>query len=415
MGYNTANVALSGMNSAAADMAVSGNNIANVNTIGFKKSRAEFGDIFSTTSGKTSVGSGVLVNNIAQQFGQGNLAVTENTLDMAINGNGFFVVTTGLTSNEKLFARAGQFAIEKDGYITNANGQYLHGFPVDSDGNITSTALATTVPLNIPPTAGTPKATTEVDIGVNLNSSATGLVTANFDPASKSTYTSSTSLTVYDSLGASHKATIYFISDAATANSWETRYYIDGTNVTPPAATALGFSNSGVLTTPVSMRVTSNAYTPANGAQAFTVAWDFNNSTTQYASAFTISRLQQDGFSIGQLTGVDVDEGGVVQANFTNGTSKRLGVLAAAKFNNLQGLRNLGNNTWGETLSSGTPVPGEAASGSFGQIRAGSVENSNVDLTEELVRLIAAQRNFQANARSIEVSSEMAQRIMNIR
>jgi len=429
MSFNTA---LSGLNAAQAELNVTSNNIANVGTTGFKGSRAEFADIFSNSSfgsSNTAIGNGTLLANVAQQFGQGNLEFTSNTLDLAVSGEGFFILSPSETNANNLFTRNGEFGVDNNGFVVNNAGARLQVFPVNSDGTVTATSISSTIPLQLPQTAGVPTTTSLVDIGVNLPANANVLDPALFDPLQPSTFTNSTSLTVFDSLGESHVVTAYYIKTGA--NTWGTYY-----NTTDDAGATLNldiaggvagaggqlyntmtFSNSGVFQSSVPDPVATTAIDFGNGSSsAGTLTFNYaGNGTTQFSSPFTVNVLEQNGFPIGRLTGVEISDTGVVRANFSNGQSTALGKIALARFQNAQGLAQKGNNSWEDTTSSGTPLVGEAVTSSFGQIRSGAVEVSNVDLTAELVNLIAAQRNFQANAKSIETENTVTQAIINIR
>ena len=254
MSFNTA---LSGLQAASVDLSVTSNNIANVATTGFKGSRTEFGDIFEISpfgSTPTAVGSGVKVNSVSQRFDQGNLQFTDASLDMAISGQGFFITNKTLTGSDISYTRAGQFSTDNQGYITNSTGGYLQAFPVDANGVVTSTSLNTTVPIQLPATTGAPQASTEVEIGVNLDAATTALDPTLFDPTASNTYNHSTSTTVYDSLGASHVMSYYFIHDlpgsatngANDPNQWIVFTYLDGAEVDINGGTAINHFNGGV-------------------------------------------------------------------------------------------------------------------------------------------------------------------------
>lgn len=426
MSFNTA---LSGLNAAQADLSVTSNDIANVNTVGFKESRAEFGDIFATSSlgsSSTAIGSGVLLNKVAQQFNQGNLDFTSNSLDLAISGDGMFVMSPSLTSQEQIFTRAGALGVDSDGFVVNSSGQFLRVFPVNADGSVSAQSLSSSTPLQLPATSGSPTMTSEIDIGMNLPATVTALDPANFDPLDPLTYNASTSLSIIDSLGQTHVATFYFIKDSGTANTWAQYLSIDGGPVDITGGTAgaggqlygeIVFDNAGNYVSNAPDPVISAALAFTNGADTSqTLTIDYaSNSPTQFASGFAVPVLNQDGFGTGQLSGLDISDEGVIRANYTNGTSTALGKIALARFANPQGLRQEGNTAWTETIDSGVPIAGEAGSASFGLIRSGALETSNVDLTAELVNLITAQRNFQANAKSIETSNTVTQAILNIR
>ncbi len=402
-------LALSGLNAASTDLTVTANNVANVATTGFKGSRAEFADLFAATQqgvSATAVGNGVRVSNVSQQFAQGNIDFTDNSLDLAISGNGFFVVNdNGALS----YTRAGAFQVNNQGYVVNSKQQRLQVYPPLANGGFNTGGLSD---LSLTTGVSAPQATSNVDLVLNLPASATQPVNfATFDPADPSSYNNTTSLTVYDSLGAAHTASLYFIK-GATANNWETRLYVDGTAV--GGAQPLVYSNAGALTTPAGGQITFPAYTPATGAADINMTVDFSQ-TTQYGDNFTVNSTTQDGYTTGRLIGIDIDSSGIVQARFTNGRSNALGQIALANFANPQGLQQLGDTSWAETFASGQALRGEAGNSGFGLIQAGALEASNVDITEQLVNMITAQRNFQANAQMISTADSITQTIINIR
>ena len=405
MSFNTA---LSGLNAAQADLSVTSNDIANVNTVGFKESRAEFGDIFATSSlgsSSTAIGSGVLLSKVAQQFNQGNLDFTSNSLDLAISGDGMFVMSPSLTSQEQIFTRAGALGVDSDGFVVNSSGQFLRVFPVNADGSVSATSLSSTTPLQLPATSGSPTTTSEIEIGMNLPATAGGLDPLLFDIVNPTTYTSSTSISVVDSLGETHVTTFYYVKDAATPNTWAQYVYVDGVakDVTGGTAGAGGqlygeidFDNAGNYNSNTPQPMITETIDYGNGSDTTgTLTIDYaSNAPTQFASGFAVSTLSHNGFGTGQLSGLDISDEGVIRANYTNGTSTALGKIALARFSNPQGLRQEGNTSWTETIDSGSAIAGEAGSASFGLIRSGALESSNVDLTAELVNLITAQRNF---------------------
>lgn len=429
MSFNTA---LSGLNAAQADLNVTANNIANVSTVGYKESRTEFADIFSTTSfgsSGTTIGNGVLLANVAQQFNQGNLEFSSNTLDLAISGEGFFVLSPSDTNSNAIFTRNGEMGVDSNGFVVSNSGARLQVFPVNADGTVTATSLSSTTPLQLPQTAGVPTVTSQIDIGINLPATASNLAPGAFDPLQASTFNASTSLTVFDSLGESHVVTAYYVKIAD--NQWGTYYNsTDANGATLPidivggTAGAAGqlyhvtnFDNSGSFVSNVPAVLQTTAIDFLNGSNpAQQLVFNYaNNGTTQFSSPFTVNVLNQNGFPIGRLTGVEISDTGVVRANFSNGQTTALGKIALARFQNAQGLSQIGNNSWEDTIDSGSPLVGEALTSSFGQIRPGALEVSNVDLTAQLVNLIAAQRNFQANAKSIETNNTVTQAIINIR
>ena len=398
--------ALSGLNAASAELRVIGNNVANAGTTGFKESRAEFADIFATSNlGVTSnaIGTGVRVSSVSQQFTQGNIGFTDNNLDLAISGQGFFIMND---NGVNAYTRAGALGIDRNGFVVNSQQQQLTIFQADANGSITGA----TGSLQLDRSDIAPAATTTIDVQANLDASA-GIPTAAFSPTDASSYNNSTSLTVFDSLGSPHLNTMYFRKTAD--NTWDAFQYVDGTQVNAgaPLGETITFDNTGTITggSPTSM-----TFTPAGGSAPMTVSVDYNN-TSQFGSPFSVNALVQDGFATGRLSGIDISDTGVITSRFTNGQSRTLGQIAVATFNNSQGLRQLGDTAWAETFDSGAPLVGAPGTGAAGLIESGALEGSNVDLTAELVNMITAQRNFQANAQVITTADTVTQTIINIR
>ena len=401
-------IALSGLNAASADLGVTANNVANVNTTGFKGSRAQFAEVFAvgTQSVSSSAsGSGVRISAIAQQFTQGNIDFTDNALDLAIGGEGFFVISD---DGARSYTRAGAFGVDNQGYVVNAQGARLQAYPYAGNG-LFNTGTPQDLQLQIG--ANPPAETTRADLGINLPANAPLPANPVFDPLDPSSFNHTTSVTVYDSLGAAHTATVYFIKDAVP-NTWNTQVEIEGTPVA--GAAPIVFNPDGSLNTPAGGLMPLAAYNPGTGANDITMSLNFGTAT-QYGSNFGVNSLSQDGFTTGRLTGVSVDSEGVVFARFTNGQSTSLGKLALANFVNPQGLQQLGDTTWGESFQSGDALLGEAGTASFGNIQSGALESSNVDLTAQLVQMITSQRNFQANAQMISTADTITQTVINIR
>jgi flagellar hook protein FlgE len=400
--------ALSGLNAASAELRVIGNNVANAGTTGFKESRAEFADIFATSNlGVTSnaIGTGVRVSSVSQQFTQGNIGFTDNNLDLAISGQGFFVMND---NGVNAYTRAGALGIDRNGFVVNSQQQQLTIFQADANGNITGATGA----LQLDRSDIAPSATTTIDVQANLDASAIAPpVIPAFDPTDASTYNNSTSLTLFDSLGSPHLNTMYFRKIDGVSNQWDVFQYVDGAQVNAAAGDRITFDNTGAIT---AGSPTSMSFTPPGGAAAMTVSVDYNN-TSQYGSPFSVNALSQDGFATGRLSGIDISDTGVITSRFTNGQSRTLGQIAIATFNNSQGLRQLGDTSWAETFDSGAPLVGSPGTGSSGLIESGALEDSNVDLTEELVNMITAQRNFQANSQVISTADTITQTIINIR
>jgi len=404
-------IALSGLNAARSHLDVTAHNIANVNTAGFKSSRAMFSDVFATASNdlsSTASGSGVQVSSIQQKFSQGNVDFTNNNLDMAISGEGFFVMKG---REGTVYSRAGAFSVDREGYVVNDDQQRLQVFPVSENGDFATGSLSD---IRLLTTESPPQATTDVEIGINLPANAP-VPAGVFDANNPSTYNHATSMTVYDSLGTPHTATVYF-SKTSTDNAWEQRLFVDGTErgttqtVTFDAAT-------GKLATPAAGTLPPVTITGADlGTGSADMVLNFNyGESTQYGQNFGVNSLFQDGYSTGRMTGIEVDKNGVVSARFTNGQLKLLGQVALAIFSNPNGMQQMGETSWAETFSSGGPRLGQGGSSNFGLLQAGALEASNVDLTEQLVEMITAQRNFQANAQMISTSDQITQTIINMR
>lgn len=426
------NIGLSGMRAASKDLNVTGNNIANAGTAGFKQSRAEFSDVYAASmgGGKTPVGSGVLLSNISQQFNQGNINYTQNALDLAINGNGFFQVSN---NGALSYTRAGYFGTDKAGNLVDNFGYNLQGYSVDGNGNIQTGQVSN---LKIQTTSQEPKATTQVTQGFNLNSTNNEPVNTPFDPADPLSYNSSTSTNIYDQQGNPHVMTQYFVKTAS--NEWDMHVLVNGrnpqdpTNIDPaistsPDTTSLVFSSSGALISPAAGSVTLGDWQPA--VQNSDGTWSLNNAapaggldmtldmrgSTQYASAFAVNSVSQDGYTTGELAGLEISETGEIFARYTNGQSKVQGQIILANFANVQGLSPVGKTQWVQSFESGEPVRNPPGSGTLGALQAGALEDSNVELSDQLVNLIVAQRNYQANAKTIETESAITQTIINLR
>ncbi|MFQ2092924.1 flagellar hook-basal body complex protein [Aeromonas taiwanensis] len=618
------NNALSGINAAQKDLNVTANNIANVNTTGFKESRAEFADVYANSifvNAKTQVGNGVATAAVAQQFHQGALQFTNNALDLAIQGNGFFVTSDGLSNLDRTYTRSGAFKLNENSYMVSNSGGYLQGYEINSDGTPKAVSINATKPIQIPDRAGEPVQTSKIEANFNLPTTSTPLSSgadplmtsqidtsfnlpsdatlvdptfaidpndpttysftatldvydslgekhtitqyfakdadpadptkaanpatwrmalyqgttrislddsgtpipsatltfdasgnmtgtvpatiktvplgnptpapavpgagidmnganesqtvsfkfgtvsesassfkvsqlnqdgiartySKFDPKDSSTYSSSTSVVAYDSLGEPHTITQYFVKEAdsidpakATVPTAWRMYLYEGDKPIDIAGGATTTMATGLSQAPLSARVTFDAsgkmITPTTPAVIKTVALGtpgagiINNgadetqeielklgTVTQYASPFEVNKLTQDGSTVGRLTKVEITADGIVSATYSNATTVKVAMVAMAKFANSQGLTQVGDTSWRQSLLSGDALPGTPNSGTFGSIKSSALEQSNVDLTTELVDLITAQRNFQANSRSLEVNSSLQQSILQIR
>jgi len=411
---------LSGLDAASTDLSVVGNNIANASTTGFKGSRAEFVDVFATTfsgvSGNTP-GSGVRVASVSQQFGQGNVEFTSSNLDMAINGEGFFIVSDDGTDT---YTRAGAFKTDREGFVIDSSGRNLQVFPANNNGTFNTGTLQS---LQLTTTDSPPLATTSVTPVINLN--ANEEIPLNiFDPVDADTYNHSTSTTVYDSQGNGFPATMYYVASDPTANEWQAYTIVDGKPLLTPVNGdeffTLTFNGDGSLASTTvdgvvdtTRQVAFADLDLANGSNPLSLSFDYSD-ITQYGGDFSIYSLNQDGFSSGRLSGIDIDQNGAVFARFTNGQSDLLGQVALASFPNSGGLNQLGSTSWGETYSSGDRIIGSPGSSGFGALQSGALEASNVDIASQLVNLITSQRNFQANAKAISTEDTVQQAILNI-
>jgi len=399
-------IALSGLNAASADLAVTANNIANGSTSGFKSSRTEFADLFAVTPfgvASTATGNGVKVSSVTQQFTQGNIDFTDSNLDLALSGDGFFTLSDG---GALAYTRSGAFKVDNQGYVVSPTGSRLQVYPPLANGGFNTGGLSD---LQLATSESAPQATSGIRMSLNLPADASAPASA-FDPADASSYNRQTSMTVYDSLGAAHTTSFYFVK-GATANEWTVQAYTDGAPVGTPQP--LAFDSNGALVAPAGGSIAFPPHPPATGALPLEITLDVQGAT-QYGSNFGV-QYTQDGYTTGALSGIDVDPTGVVSARYTNGRSIPLGQVAVTNFANVQGLQKLGDTQWGETFGSGAAQRGTAGSSGFGVIQSGALEASNVELTEQLVNMIIAQRNFQANAQMISTADQITQTVINIR
>jgi flagellar hook protein FlgE len=542
------NIALSGIRAASQDLEVTGNNIANASTNGFKESRTEFGDVYTASignSGTLAAGSGVRVQNIAQQFREGNISFTDNLLDLAISGTGFFVTST---NGEQGFTRSGTFGVDEEGFVVNNSNGRLQGFGADANGNLnnlisdievssanlqpqTTVQVSTEVNLDsreAPPQTAFIIPAVRAAASGDLDNAATSVVVTNpqgvattlvlsaasggsddaismsailnnalgiesqvnaagdveiildggyslttnpdiasapaldvstttslgigFNPLDSATFNHTTPTVIFDSLGNSHVLQQYFIkqpydpSNAAAqpANAWQVVSLVDGQNVgaptdtSDPIATATAevqnifFSPNGTFDDVASDAINIGNWTPLNesggaigalgplatGAPIGTVSSNFNVSlmgSSQVSGEFEVRAGSQDGTPTGRLAGLTINDEGVLVARYTNGQNRDLAQIALADFANAQGLSQTGSTSWIETSDSGVPLIGPPGTASLGLIESGALEDSNVNLSEQLVNLIIAQRNFQANSKTIETADSVTQTILNIR
>ncbi len=409
---------LSGLRAAQTDLAVISHNLANVSTNGFKKSRSEFADVIASSVGTNptqAIGSGTVVKANRQQFSQGNLVQTSSALDIAISGDGFFAVKPLLDGGPVNFTRNGSFLVNADRYVVDTAGSHLQAYPVDGSGAVVASGLSSAVNVRLPATSGTPVPTQNVALSLNLPSGGAIPATTPFDRFDPSSYNESTQTTIFDSEGNAQVLTTYFKRETVTPSTWSAYNFIGDQALTVGGVDeiTLSFDAAGVLTSPTTPN-TFDAFTPASSPNPQVIALDFGSATTQLGAPFDVAATSQDGVAVGQLQGVTVDNEGLIRASFSNGETRTLGKVLLANFANPSGLRQLGTSSWAPTGLSGTPVLGEPGANGFGGLLAGTIERSNVDQTEELVGLIAAQRNFQANAKALETDNQISQTIFNI-
>lgn len=413
--------ALSGLNAAQTDIAVTSNNIANVGTIGFHGSRSEFADVFAHppySVSDTQIGMGAELSRISVDYSQGSVTATGNALDLSLQGSGFFQVETGAVEGDGLaYTRAGAFNLNADGYVTNARNNYLTVFPTSETGD----ALTTTETrrLVIPQTYGSATATTTVDMSARMSLDDNGgkgtqatVPAAAFDPADSSTFAFSSPMPVLDETGTAVPAQVYFVmtKEPDTADpsiAYEAQIVVDGEIATPTAASAvLSFDGDGVMTA----GDTDVSYTLPSGTLSLNLA----GSTVEHTS-FAVNSVTQDGTTEKALSAVKVNDDGTIWASYGSEYQVALGQVAIANFADLQGLSSIGGTTYMATNTSGAPRLGEPGTSGFGTVRSGALENANVDLTKELVNLITSQRNYQASAKALEADAKLADTVINMR
>ena len=401
---------LSGLNAAAKNLDTIGNNVANASTVGFKGFRAEFADLYANSlagGGTGTVGIGTIVTGIVADFSQGNTITTSNPLDLAINGNGFFRLSNNGTIS---YTRNGQFKLDKEGYLVNASSGRVQGYPVDASGGVVPSAPQD---LRVSAADIPPQVSTKSSSVLNLDSRSGTLPSAGFDLNDTGTFHNATSMAVYDTLGNAHTIAMYFVKTAA--NTWDVFGAGDGKRLGAAPLGTLQFQTDGSLDATasalpfnISLPVTTGASTPLK------FSLDFAGST-QFGSPFGVNKLLQDGYQSGRLTGFNISADGVLLGRYSNGQARAQGAVVLGNFTNPQGLQHLGNNLLAETSESGQALVGAPGTGSFGVLQSGALEESNVDLTAELVNMITAQRIYQANAQTIRTQDAILQTIVNLR
>ena len=400
---------LSGINSASRNLDVIGHNIANSNTVDMKASRAEFAELYASsigTSGGVNSGIGVTVAKVTQLFTQGNVTVTGNDLDVAINGNGFFELTQA--NGSMAYSRAGMFKLDNEGRIVTNNGAQLMGYPTDEFGTRLS---FTTEPLSLPTGGPIPaRATSEITTEINLDARAPIYNTVT-PPTPLSTY--GTSVLAYDPQGLEVPVGLAF--QKTGNNEWTVYRSVNGgplTQSTPP--TVLRFNNDGTLDTANSSMPPITLSSPNDPSVTFSATLDYGKAT-QFGIDFAVTNLTQNGYRPGELTSLKIDEGGVITASYSNGQTRSAGQIALVNFRNVQGLQPIGNGNWEANFATGEPVLGAPGEGKFGKLRAGALEDSNIDITGELVAMMTAQRAYQANAQTIKTQDQVFSTLLNLR
>ncbi|PFG57716.1 flagellar hook protein FlgE [Vibrio sp. ES.051] len=427
------NIALSGLDATNTELNTISNNIANASTYGFKGARAEFSAVYNGMQP-----GGVEVASISQNFDKdGSITGTGRAMDLAINGGGFFV--TQDSAGQMLYTRSGVFGTDKNNFVVSNNGAKLQGYGVDGDNNLMEGAVGN---IQIATSSLKAEATDKLDFVANFDASASkvNLVPADsdlliptddprrdpgdpaydasivqpydetavaFDPEDPKSFNSSYTTKVYDSLGNAHTVTQYFTK--TDANEWEARVHVDGSPTTPETKQEVTFKEDGVLASPI------NAFEvefPTAGGKKMEIDISLAGST-QFGAAFGVSTNNPNGHTSGELAGVRVEDNGMVYATYTNGQSQLQGQVVLADFANTQGLAKANGTSWTQSFSSGAPIIGAPGSGTLGDLTPGALEGSNVDLTSELVALMTAQRNYQANAKTISTNDKLTQALFN--
>ncbi len=398
---------LSGLNSASRNLDVIGHNIANANTVGMKTSRAEFAELYASSinsAGGINAGIGVSVATVSQMFTQGNITVTGNDLDLAINGNGFFEL--GQRDGSMAYSRAGMFKLDADGNIINNDGANLMGYPTDINGNRTAFEPQ---PLSLPTGGPIPaRQTSEITAEFNLDARA-GIAAAQVPPTPLATY--ATSVVAFDQQGLEIPVALAF--EKIGNNQWNVYAAPNGVDPATVVPFQINFLADGSFD-PANVIPQIELASPNDPAQTFNVDLNFEN-ITQFGTSFAVANIDQDGYRPGELTGLGIDENGIVTARYSNGETHAAGQVALVNFRNVQGLSPTSGGNWVMTAASGEPVRGAPGEGNFGTLKAGALEDSNVDLTAELVNMMTAQRAYQANAQTIKTQDQVLSTLLNMR
>ena len=398
-------IALSGLNSASTQLDVISHNISNSATTGFKSSRAEFSDVYAAATDH-KVGQGVTVANVRQSHAAGNLSDTGKVLDLSVDGNGYLRMSS---NGEITYTRNGSLALDREGFIVNSEGQKLTGYPASTGGAL-SPALSE---LYVDPADQNPNPTSQIDMGVNLD--ATSDVKPPFDVADTGTYNFTTATAVYDSIGSPNSLTLYFRKEAP--NIWTAFSYLDGVEVNQAGGDELVFNSEGEVESVngnADLKITLPSFLPNTGGATLDIDIDVGK-ISQYNSIFGVNQIVQDGFANGRLNDISIDEDGTILGRYSNGQSQRMGQVILTNFANPEGLHQVNGTAWKESFVSGSALIGQPGSSSLGRIRSGALEESNVDVTRELVSMIGAQRSFQANAQVISTIDTITQTVINMR
>ncbi|PZO81155.1 MAG: flagellar hook protein FlgE [Sphingomonas hengshuiensis] len=422
---------LSGLKASQVDMASISHNLANVGTTGFKKSRAEFADVIASNlavAPTQMVGSGTVVKGNRQQFGEGNLVQSSSSLDIAIAGDGFLALKQDPTKEGLTFTRNGSLRVDANQFVTDAQGARLQVYPVDGSGNVVATTRASLTDLVLSGTSGKAAGTNNVALGVNVNARSVVPETATFNRFDSSSYNESIATTVYDGAGSPMTMTTYLKRTTAPvvttppaaedlSSTWEAYSFVGDQEMkvgTPPVqAVAFTFDQAGRLTAPVA--TTFDSFMPASGVAQQQITLTIPTTSTATTKPFKVATQTQDGVAVGRLQGVTINEKGIVSASYSNGDTRALGQVAIVSFSNSAGLRQMGNSNWQATGLSGEPSFASSGENGAGSLMSGMIEGSNVDITEELVGLIAAQRNFQANSKALDTSNQITRSILDLR
>ncbi len=421
---------VSGLDAESDALGVIGNNVSNSNTVGFKESRAVFENVMGAAIGTPdAIGSGVKMTSTQQDFTQGTLTTTGQPTDLALTGDGFFVVNGSVNGTSgNFYTRDGQTQLNSNGTLVNSDGLALQGYGINADG----TASSQLGPIVLSTSALSPKPTDSISITANLNANATPPANA-WDPQNPAaTSNFSTTLTTYDSLGNSHAVDVYFTNTGP--NAWDYHVVANGSDVSGGTAGqnqeigtgSLTFNTNGALATETTTLPTTVTF---NGASAQTINLNLGtpitsssggaagtglDGITEFGSASAVSAQSQTGYASGALTGVQVGSDGTVSGTYSNGQTVAVGQLAIAKFQSNQGLAATGNNLFEATAASGDAALGAAGSAGRASITSGALEQSNVDIATQFVDLIAHQRAFQASSKTITTADQMLQDLMQV-